>query len=384
MRPALSKPVVRYNLALDSAEALSQDATWSGRLALSPDGSRLAYIGGPRAQLLIRPRNQLHATAVPGTEGAQTPFFSPDGQFVGFFANQVMQIVSLKGGPPITVTDSLISIAGASWGRDGFIYADGGWPGQSRTGRGEAGRGAEVVYHAGHGSGEVDHTWPDVLPNGKGVLFTDAFTAKNASAKTTFAIAVAEIPSGKHRVIVNDAMYARYAASGNLLYVTTKRTLMVVPFDQNSMKVTGEPTALIEGMRVGPGGSTDLAVSEAGTLVYATGAGAGKEELVWVTRDGKAQSVDPDWQGYFGYPALSPDGTRLAVPKSPDGLTISNLDQAARPGPKHQVDARGQRQSIPYVDTGRTIRDVLLGRRGLLRLVDQAGRRERAGGATVS
>src|SRR5437899_4661725 len=123
---------------------------------------------------------------------------------------------------------------------------------------------------------EFDHTWPDVLPNGKGVLFTVSFKGRQGvKGRTSYSIAVADIPSGKHRVIVDNAMYSRYATSGHLLYVTTNKTLMVVPFDQNSMNVTGEPTALTEGMRLGfLGGSADLAVSATGTLVYATGAGA--------------------------------------------------------------------------------------------------------------
>jgi Tol biopolymer transport system component len=102
-----------------------------------------------------------------------------------------------------------------------------------------------------------------------------------------------------------------------LLYVTTDKTLMLVPFDQNSMKITGEPIALLQGMRLGVFGSADLAVSADGTLVYALGGSEFKQEMVWVTREGKAQSVDPDWQGFFGSPALSPDGKRLAVAMAP-------------------------------------------------------------------
>jgi Tol biopolymer transport system component len=172
-------------------------------------------------------------------------------------------------------------------------------------------------------SGEIEHMWPDVLPNGKGVLFTDEFAvASGNKAKSTYAIAVADIPSGKHRVIVDNAMYARYATSGHLLYVTLNKTLMLVPFDQTSMKVTGEPTTLIEGMRLGPAGSTDLAVSQAGTLVYATSTGTARKQVVWVTRDGKAQSVDPDWEGDFLFLAISPDGKRLAVARKIDAQTI--------------------------------------------------------------
>src|SRR5207302_5564717 len=313
---APAKQVVRSTLAIDSAEAMAPGAPWSGRLAISPDGSRLAYIGGPRSQLLIRARNGLHAIAVPGTEGANTPFFSPDGRQVGFLRVHIVQIASLSG-VPITVSDSLtVGTAGASWGPDGFIYVD---ANTSRAGllRVEAKPGAKPSCFTvlDTASGEFDHTWPDVLPNGKGVLFTIRFSAKNgAKGRTSYAIAVADIPSGKHRVIVDDAMYARYASSGHLLYVTANKTLMVVPFDQNSMKVTGEPTALTQGMRLGLGGSADLAVSGTGTLVYATGVGRGDQELVWVTRDGKTQPVDPDWPGsYLGFPALSPDGKWLAV-----------------------------------------------------------------------
>jgi serine/threonine-protein kinase len=311
MRPVGSKPVVRYNLVLDSTEAMVPGGSYVGRLALSPDGSLLAYVGGPRTQLLIRARNQLHATALPGTEGANTPFFSPDGSHVGFLGEAKVQIAPINGGPLVTVSDSLTGVAGASWGRDGFIYVDG--IGALVRVEAKAGAASKYFTELDTAAGEYDHLWPDALPNGKGVVFTVFFKDENGvKGRRSSGIAVAEIPSGKHRMILDDAMYARYAASGHLLYVTTNRTLMVVPFDQNSMKVTGDPIALIEGMRLGDIGSADLAVSGAGTLVYGLGAGEGQWEFTWVTRDGKTQVVDPDWQGYFWTPSLSPDGRRLA------------------------------------------------------------------------
>ena len=359
MRPAPAKDVVRSTLAIDSAEAMAPGAPWSGRLAISPDGSRLAYIGGPRSQLLIRARNQLHAIAVPRTEGANTPFFSPDGRQVGFLRVNLVQIASLGGGLPVTVSDSLSGTAGASWGPDGFIYVD---ANTTRAGllRVEAKPGAKPSWFTvlDTASGEFDHTWPDVLPNGKGVLFTVLFNNRNGvERRTSYAIAVADVLSGKHRVIVNDAMYSRYASSGHLLYVTTNKTLMVVPFDQNSMKVVGEPSALTEGMRLGLWGSADLAVSGTGTLVYATGAGRGKQELVWVTRDGKARAVDPDWPGdYLGSPALSPDGTWLAVARvgnaEPMSIWIKRLDR----GPSIKLTLEGNDNSGPaWTPDGRSV-----------------------------
>src|SRR6184192_1074324 len=360
MRPAPAKQVVRSTLAMDSTEAMAPGAPWSGRVAISPDGSRLAYIGGPRSQLLIRARNQLHAIAVPGTEGASTPFFSPDGSKVGFLRVKDVQIASIDGGPPITVLDSLIGVSGASWGPDNFIYADA-FNDNFGLLRVEAKPGARPRWFTtlDTARGEIDHAWPDVLPNGKGVLFTVRFRGKNgARGRISLSIAVADIPSGKHRVIVDDAMYARYTTSGHLLYVTTNKTLMVVPFDQNSMKVTGEPTALTEGMRLGfLGGSADLAVSATGTLVYATGAGEGKQELVWVTRDGKAQAVDPDWPcTYVGFPAVSPDGKWLAVTRvanaEPSNIWIKRLDR----GPSIKLTLEGMDNYGPgWTPDGRSV-----------------------------
>jgi DNA-binding SARP family transcriptional activator len=345
-RPQPSKQVLRFTWVIDSTEAMVPSTPWSGRIAISPDGSRLAYIGGPRSQLLIRPRSQLHATiAVPGSEGAASPFFSPDGKQVGFLREQIVQIATVNGGPPSTVSDSLTGVAGASWGPDNFIYADGKSLVRVEPKPGAVPRWFTTLDTAG---GEVHHSWPDVLPNGKGVLFTVGFSGRNGvKGRTSFAIAVAVIPSGKHRVILDDAVYARYATPGYLLYVTTNKALMVVPFDQNSMKIAGEPTALTEGMRLGLLGSADLAVDTTGTLIYATGAGEGKQELVWVTRDGKEQAVDPDWAAfYMGTPTLSPDGkwvaeVRIADVESPASIWIKRLDRG--PSIKLTVDTKDNR-----------------------------------------
>jgi serine/threonine-protein kinase len=309
-----AKQVVRQNLVFDATEAMIQPVGFFwGRLALSPDGSRLAYVGGPREQILVRQRNQLHATAIAGSEGAETPFFSPDGQWVGFITGgNKLQIASLSGGPLITVTDSVIGEAGASWGRDGYIYLDGRDKEPLIRVEAKAGAVPERFTALDPALKELDHSWPDVLPNGKGILI--AVGVRDAARS----IGVVDMVSRKHRVIVNNAVYARYVPTGHLLYVTTDRTLMIVPFDQNTMNVTGEPRPLVEGIHLARSSTVDLAVSDNGTLLYTLGPIPGKLELVWVARDGKAQPVDPDWQGIFGEPSLASDGTRLAVSMVPD------------------------------------------------------------------
>jgi len=276
-RPATPREVLRYNLTFDSTELIVPGASYGNRIAISPDGSQWAYIGGPRAGLLIRSRDQLLATPVSGTAGTTSPFFSPDGRQVGVLTEGSVRLISLSGGPPMTVTDPRIGVAGASWGRDGFIYVDGsGIPAGLVRVPTKPGAKPTPFTAMDTTTGEIDHSWPEVLPNGRGVLFTVTRATKNAADRgRSYYIAVADIPSGKHRILVNDAMYARYAASGYLVYVTTGRTLMVAPFDQESMKVTGPPTALVEGMRLGNLGSVDLAISSTGTLVYGTAAGGG-------------------------------------------------------------------------------------------------------------
>lgn len=330
-RSSDARQVVRYTLTIDSAEVMAPGASYFTRLAISPDGKKFAYIGYPNWDLLIRPHDSLHATAIPNTKGAESPFFSPDGQRIGFLGEQRVYFVD-PNGAIVTVCDTLNGVAGASWGKDGYIYVDGQYYGPLLRVRAKRGARPEWFTTLDSTAGEIDHTWPEVLPNGKGVLFTiTAGTQRLKSDSLSYAIGVADIPSGKHRIILHDAVYARYAASGHLVYVNTKKNLMVVPFDQNSMTVLGEPKLLVEGMRLGRFGSADVAVSETGTLVYATGGGPGRYELVWVTRDGKLARIDPDWVGNFWHPALSPDGKRLAIVRRLDGprqdVWVKQLDR---------------------------------------------------------
>jgi serine/threonine protein kinase/Tol biopolymer transport system component len=316
-RPLPPVPVTRYHVELADGQGLS-GSQWS-RLAVSPDGSRLVYVGDAErdTRLFVRLRDQLKATAIPGTEGAINPVFSPDGNRIAFMdrvAGGNIKVVSLAGGPATSVTDSAVGAPGLTWGPDGYIYYD-------VIGIGslmrvpERGGPAESIGRLDSTRGELQHAWPDALPNGKGLLMTVNHGGPGAGGSEADEIAVLDLATGTHRVLVRGVV-ARYVRSGHLIYVTATGALMGIPFDLDRMELTGEAVALTEGVSVRTGsGGVDLAVSASGTLWYVAGAvgGTGTLEVVWVERDGSATPVVAGWAGLMSNPVLSPDGKRLAV-----------------------------------------------------------------------
>jgi serine/threonine-protein kinase len=319
-RPEPGHPVARYYLGLpDSAQIGGNYA----RIGLSPDGLRLVYRSGENAgaELWLRERDKLGATKLAGTTGARAPFVSPDGLIVAYYVNRSLWTVSLQGGPPRLVSTGEIGEYGGSWGSDGTLVMDG--PGPSGLVKGRATPGAQAVAFTqlDTARGESDHVFPDVLPNGKGVLFV-----VRRGAFDTWEIAVADTRTGKHRILTR-GVHARFARSGHLLIVTSSGELTAAAFDQAAMQLTGAPVALDE--QVGLRGSVraaDLAITTEGTLVYSPqGAGAGGQggEPTWVERDGRATPVAANWTETARFPDLSPDGTQLALSIQDDkGLNL--------------------------------------------------------------
>ncbi len=349
LRPEPPQPILRYSMALPAGQGI---ISFFAGIALSPDGSRLVYTGeneAGQAQLWVRRRDQLQATLLTGTQGALSPFFSPDGESVGF-ASGGLKVVSLRGGPPLLVTDSLVGGAGGSWGRDGFIYADGAAASPLVRVRATGGS-PEWFTHLDSASGERDHLFPEVLPNGKGVLFRVGY----GSSPDQLNIAVADITTGDHKVLVR-GVFARYAQSGHLLYVTVDGTLMAVPFDQDALTTSGDPTAIVAGVALRILRTPDLAVSASGTLMYTTGGGvAGGGEPVWVDRDGKAEVIAPGWTNAAINLALSPDGNQLGVAISGSQeiqLWVRQLDR----GTASKLTFQGQQNERPeWTPDGRSI-----------------------------
>ena len=312
MRPAPTTLPTRFDIALDSSEALIQTGRW-GRVAISPDGSTIVYVGGPKNALLVRRRDELHARMIPGTDNAGAPFFSPDGKRLGFFQSaSKLMIVGLDGNPPVFVTDSLIGIAGAAWGPDNLLYVDG--AGATPLLRVEARAGAkpERFTALDSAAGEDDEILPDALPDGKTVLFTAEIRPRDGNP-IHHAIEVADLHSGEHHMLVDHAIFARYAAPGYVVYVTTTRSLMAAPFNARTRKLTGDPVLIAQDLST-EFNALDVAVSQTGTLLYiAGGRPATGRDLLWVARDGHESPLDSSWRSSLSDPSISPDGKLLVV-----------------------------------------------------------------------
>jgi len=308
LRPAPAPQVNRFSLFLRSAEEFRPLGTASN-IAISPDGNKLVYIGPAEGgtRLWLREHDKLRAAPIPGTDGGVSPFFSPDGRQLGFIRNgRTVRVLSLEGGPPLTLSDSINS-SGGDWGADGYIYVET----DSGLGRIRATGGAlEPVYNISAARHEIGTEWPNVLPGGRGLIFR---LRRAGQPPSEFDIMGMTLPHGEPRPLIR-GMYAKYAASGHLLVVTADGKLLAVPFDPVKVALTGSPVALLEGLRSGAF-EMNIAISSNGTLVYASGGSSGLTRAFWVTREGLASPVDSTWdpQGTINSAALSADGKTLAV-----------------------------------------------------------------------
>jgi serine/threonine-protein kinase len=276
-------------------------------LALSPDGSMLAFVGAKDglAQIYIRRLGQLQASPLAGTSGASSPFFSPDEQWLGFFADGKLKKISVTGGAPVTLADAPTP-RGGSWGEDGYIvFHPDTLGGLLRVF--SAGGKAEPLTKVGEG--DVTHRWPQVLPGAKAVLYMASPVGNNGETSN---IVVQPLPSGTPKVLVQGGYHPQYAG-GHLLYMH-EGTLFATPFDLNRLEVTGQSVPAIERVSATQGnGSAQFAVSQTGAFAYLPEQSTGNDSpVLWMTHDGKTsslRSMPSDWSN----PHFSPDGQRLAM-----------------------------------------------------------------------
>ncbi len=249
--------VTRFELALTESVRLS--GTGSHAVALSPDGTRLVY--SANAQLYLRSMDDMEATPIRGTDGGLSPFFSPDGKWIGFHSGGKLQKVPVTGGAPVTLCVAENPF-GASWGADGNILIGQGAGGIFRVPA--SGGAMQVLIEVNATDGELAQS-PYLLPGGDAVLFTLGRGGDWDEAQ----IVLHSLETGEREVLVGGGADARYVAPGHLVYALGE-SLFAVPFDPSRLEVTGGPVPVLEGVgRAVPNtGAAHFALSNSGSLAY--------------------------------------------------------------------------------------------------------------------
>ena len=310
----VDRPLVRLDVDLGADVSFPAPSPSGSTVVISPDGTRLVYASGSPTKLFIRRLDQPKAIELPGTQGATTPFFSPDGQWVGFYASGKLNKISVEGGAVVPLGDT-DSFGGASWSEDGSIIVGAAGKGLLRFPAG----GGQPETVAALGNGELADFLPHILPGGKAVLFT-VLTTPDEDKNTIEVLTLAD----RHRkILVRGGASPQYLATSNgagyLVYVN-KATMFAIPFDPAKLETRGTAVPILDDVAYQAGvgaGQFDFsrAPSGHGTLVYRRAGGSASEQMTrlqWVDPTGKKEPL-PAKPGVYDNPGLSPDGKRIAL-----------------------------------------------------------------------
>ncbi|MHC4507506.1 MAG: protein kinase domain-containing protein [Planctomycetota bacterium] len=308
--PSEPKPVTRFSIRPETN--IAQEALWHHALALSPDGRRLAYVeagGDGRRKIYLKEWDEFEAKLVPGTEGAISPFFSPDGEWIGYADHHQRKLkkVSVQGGQPIVLCES-VQFRGGSWGTDDTIIFTPAGTGCGLWRISASGEGLEELTTPDPNQGEVAHWWPQILPGGEAVLFTNG----REGGLTHFEVYLLE--TGKRHILSKGGTYARYVPTGHIVY-GQKNTLYAIRFDLAQLKVVGSAFPVVPDVLTSEGWSwsAHFAISQGGSLAYIPVVTRSTElRPIWVDRQGQVEPLPAATPRNYGTVAVSPEGTQLA------------------------------------------------------------------------
>jgi eukaryotic-like serine/threonine-protein kinase len=310
LRPSPEPSVIRQRVMLWSyhlPSPLDPGARLvASQVAIAPDGSSIVYADSSAGTLMLwrKMRDAVSAVPMPGTEGGVSPFFSPDGRWVGFHTlDRKLRKVPVGGGGAVTLAENGgFNYKAAAWLDDHTIVYTAGIGEVARV----SANGGEPVMLSMSGSGRgVRPLSVAALPGSRG--FLTALCESNCAVGS--AIWVYEFAADSARLLVPNASGVWYAPTGHLLFTDRERGLFSAPFDLGRLELTGGAVSVIEGVE-----PTRFALSSSGTAVYVVDRTAeAPSDLVWVTRDGRVEPVDSTWRGRFEYPSIAPDGQSVAV-----------------------------------------------------------------------
>jgi Tol biopolymer transport system component len=325
-------PLTRFSLSLAPAPQVETGFPWQP-VAMSPDGSRLVYVGIPATgqQLFMRRFDAVAPAAVAGTASAINPFFSADGTQLAFISANRLMKVPVDGGAPIQIAQVSNNFWGGTWFGDSILFADD---------RGlvmvSSGGGDPVVVLPREPNVRVSWRWPEFLPDGRSVVLAANEEGVDRVAVFTLADRVMRrteiIGANPHYVSQGFIVVALFAPGGPTNAVGSG-TLVAIPFDPGQLKALGSAIPISENVQVGPvSRSAKAAISRTGTIAFAPGA-IGLYSVFEVDRSGNARDIGAEPRYYSG-PRLSPDGRRVAVTvQEPSvGTDIWVFDRVVRGG----------------------------------------------------
>jgi len=311
-------------------------------IAISPDGTQVVYgvdsEAGP--QLYLHSLNQLDGVPLRGTERGVGPFFSPDGEWVGFVGpgGTMLQKVSIVGGLPVTLFESPIGILGASWGTDDKVIIGSPVGGLVRVSA--VGGEPETLTTLDTAQGEANHSWPFILPGREAVVFV----ISTGVPLTTGELAVLDLDTGNVTRLGLAGISPHYVSTGHLVYAAEDGSLRAVPFDAASLEITGSPVPLVGGIEVEETGAANFCISDAGSLMYVPGGTASNDRMLALVRhDGVVEALDVSPAPYL-VPRLSPDGGKLVVQTVEDDGNVIWLYDLAGDTQIQQLTFEGDNQ----------------------------------------
>jgi serine/threonine protein kinase len=275
------------------------------QFALSPNGRYLVYvasIGSDAQQLWLRPLDSLTAESMPGTQGAEYPFWSPDSESIGFFANSTLKRIDVGGGPARALASAPHGRGGA-WNRAGVIL----FSPDTQTGLFRvpaAGGDATPLTHVDTSQHEASHRWPEFLDDNRHFLYF-----VQATSPGLHLVAIGDLESPTSRKLIASPLSASYVTPDRLLFVSDD-ALMSARFDANSARIVGEPTAIVSTIAGSSNFHAAFSASRTGLLAYASSAASA--ELMWFDRTGKKGSSIGTPGEYVDF-RLSPDDEQLAL-----------------------------------------------------------------------